>query len=91
MLEEERRSRLEFEKNMTARFQQLAQQMGKQVQAHQTPKKTNGKENSNPNQQNSLLKNASTTGTRPNLISPNALIQAATMSNRHFKAMDPKI
>uniref|UniRef100_A0A8R7UPP0 Uncharacterized protein n=1 Tax=Triticum urartu TaxID=4572 RepID=A0A8R7UPP0_TRIUA len=45
-------------------------------------KKRYGKENSNPNLQNTLLQTASTTGTlgtRHNVIAPNTLIQAATM------------
>jgi len=55
----------------------------------QTPKKTTGKENSNPNLQN-IVKTASTTGalgTRQNMISPNVLIQAATKNNRMFREM----
>jgi len=73
------------------KFTQLSQQMGtKQTQANQTPKKTTGKENSNPNPQNTILKTVSTTGavgTRHTIISPNTLIQAATKNNRHFRAM----
>jgi len=46
-----------------------------------------GKENSNPNLPNTLLKDASTNGavgTRQTIISQKALIQAATKNNRQF-------
>ncbi|EMS57084.1 hypothetical protein TRIUR3_32716 [Triticum urartu] len=88
LLEEERRSTLEFEKNMMAKFAQFSQQM----QTHQMNKKKTNKEISNPNLQNTLLQTASTTGTlgtRHNVIAPNMLIQAANI--RMFRAMDPKI
>uniref|UniRef100_M8B050 Uncharacterized protein n=1 Tax=Aegilops tauschii TaxID=37682 RepID=M8B050_AEGTA len=67
-----------------AKFAQLSQQ----TQTHQMNKKRTGKENSNPNLQNTLLQTASTTGTlgtRHNVIAPNTLIQAATI--RMFRAM----
>lgn len=44
LLEEERRSRQEFEKAMMAKFTKLSQQMGTQ----QIPKKKTDKQNSNP-------------------------------------------
>jgi len=71
------------------KFTQLSQQIGtKQTQANQTPKKTTGKENSNPNLQNTLLKTASPTvavGTRHHIISQKALIQAATKKIDSFE------
>nr|XP_040253238.1 uncharacterized protein LOC109745299 isoform X3 [Aegilops tauschii subsp. strangulata] len=89
LLQEERTSRLEFERNMMAKFIELSQQMGTQ----QVPTKRVDKENSNPNLQNILLQRSSpnkTPGSRPTAISSNALIQAATRHSRMFKAMDPK-
>ncbi|XP_048557217.1 epidermal growth factor receptor substrate 15-like [Triticum urartu] len=84
LLEEERRSTLEFEKNMMAKFAQFSQQ----TQTHQMDKKRTNEEISNPNLQNTLLQTASTTGTlgtRHNVIAPNMLIQAANI--RMFRAM----
>jgi hypothetical protein len=47
-----------------------------------------GKENCSPNMQNTLSKTAAgALGTRHNVISSNALIQAATKNNRMFRAM----
>uniref|UniRef100_M8C407 Uncharacterized protein n=1 Tax=Aegilops tauschii TaxID=37682 RepID=M8C407_AEGTA len=89
LLQEERTSRLEFERNMMAKFVELSQQMGTQ----QVPTKRVDKENSNPNLQNILLQRSSpnkTPGSRPTAISSNALIQAAARHSRMFKAMDPK-
>nr|XP_040258746.2 myosin-11 [Aegilops tauschii subsp. strangulata] len=89
LLQEERTSRLEFERNMMAKFIELSQQMGTQ----QVPTKRVDKENSNPNLQNILLQRSSpnkTPGSRPTAISSNALIQAAARHSRMFKAMDPK-
>ncbi|XBI06630.1 hypothetical protein VPH35_134623 [Triticum aestivum] len=89
LLQEERTSRLKFERNMMAKFIELSQQMGTQ----QVPTKRVDKENSNPNLQNILLQRSSpnkTPGSRPTAISSNALIQAATRHSRMFKAMDPK-
>jgi alkylated DNA repair dioxygenase AlkB len=55
----------------------------------QTPKKTTfGKENSNPNLQNTLQKTAAgAQGARHNVISSNTLIHASTKNSRMFKAM----
>ncbi|EMS48650.1 hypothetical protein TRIUR3_30752 [Triticum urartu] len=89
LLQEERTSRLEFERNMRAKFVELSQQMGTQ----QVPTKRVDKENSNPNLQNIPLQRSSpnkTPGSRPTAISSNALIQAAARHSRMFKAMDPK-
>nr|XP_045089385.1 uncharacterized protein LOC109733696 isoform X2 [Aegilops tauschii subsp. strangulata]XP_045089386.1 uncharacterized protein LOC109733696 isoform X2 [Aegilops tauschii subsp. strangulata] len=86
LLQEERTSRLEFERNMMAKFIELSQQMGTQ----QVPTKRVDKENSNPNLQNILLQRSSpnkTPGSRPTAISSNALIQAAARHSRMFKAM----
>uniref|UniRef100_A0A8R7UUS6 Uncharacterized protein n=1 Tax=Triticum urartu TaxID=4572 RepID=A0A8R7UUS6_TRIUA len=51
------------------------------------------KENSSTNLQNTLLQRSSTNktqGGRLIVISPNALIQAATKNSQMFEAMDPK-